>query len=143
MTSQYKYLGIVVTLLALCAVMFMLGANDVQKDFDAYKQKQTILAQEQALKAKQTELENAKRTDAITQFYENNIARLNAALRVRPAANSNTVSAVAPGSQSADGTRPAAPGACEGTEFYDRAMKTELMLESWQAWAQSQNFPVQ
>lgn len=135
-------------MIVVIAIVFFygvrVGENHIQVQFDAYKKQQTILVQQQAIKAKQQEIENAKRTNATAVAYEDNIRRLRAALRLHNSTRSRaTVSATAVCATGVDGSGTASQGTDEGTGFYERALKTELMLESWQEWARNQKLPIQ
>lgn len=148
MLKQYEVAFILAGLFIACASLFIagyhIGTEHVQLQFDSYKKQQIILAQEQEIKAKQQEIENANRATAVSNAYENDLAKLRNALRMRDqASHTAAVSAVASCTASANGTGTAPSGIATNPEFIERAMKTELMLESWQDWAKKNKFPIQ
>ncbi len=147
--AQYKLAIQIVVLAVLVSGLYVLGwvagRHGCEHDFAAYKQQQQVLVAQQQAAAKTQELENEKRTYLVAQAYTDDLNRLNAVLlRMRQQASaSSPVPAATLGSQGTHANAPSSERACEGTEFYGRALKAELMLEGWQKWAKEQKLAVQ
>jgi hypothetical protein len=149
MLKTYEYAfaaGILgVGLIVLFLVGYRTGYHHVEVEFNTYKAKQQHLVEQMAIKAKEREIENDKRTTEVAHSYEDRLARVNAALRLRHAKPRRRASVPAaaecPSGFNAHGT--AASAVAKNRRFYDAAVKTELMLEAWQNWATRQHIPVQ
>lgn len=148
MPNTYLMLAKVAGLMFLVATAFFWGVHSgksrVQFQFDAYKQQQTILAQQQELKAKEQEAANERVTYEMGTAYASDLAHLRASLeRMRKQqAASSSVPAATGSTQTANAGGTAEGRTCEGTEFYTKALTAELMLEAWQKWAVEQHIPV-
>ena len=99
----------------------------------------TAKAQDEA--AKQKEADNDKQTYELTKSYLATTAQLNDALDRLHKVNSGKVPGSALGSKIPDGYTAVEGGTCQSA-FYDKALKTELMVEGFQEYVVRQRIPV-
>ena len=149
MTSPYillaKFVGVSLVLIALYALGWHKGSDHVQMAFDNYKQAQTVAQQQNALAAKNKELENETATQQIADAYNGTIDTLNARLagmRSAAAPDTRTVRCTSVSTPQADGTQPQPAGSNAGDEFYSACLTDALTLKAWQDWASAQHIPV-
>ena len=149
MSSPYillaKFVGVSLVLIALYALGWHKGSDHVQTAFDNYVQAQTVAQQQNALAAKNKELENETATQQIADAYNGTIDTLNARLagmRNATAPDTRTVRCTAVSAETPDATKSQSPGSNAGDEFYSACLTDALTLKAWQDWATVQHIPV-
>jgi len=97
---------------------------------------------DQSFTVKQKEKENEDQTKFVAQSMDNYYKHLESD-RLQHLSSSILGSAKTPASdQKNGGSRASSLGACYGTEFYFKALKTEIRLEEWLEWQKVQHIPV-
>lgn len=135
--------------IAILAVVFLsglgMGWSFEHDKFVAYKSQIDTLAKEKTEQVKLKDNENEEQTRIIAKTYDAEIIRLrNALTRLRnDSGNTNTLPTTPEGSQSPYGASCEQCRTCEGTEFYENALKDALKVQMWQEWAIRQRIPVE
>lgn len=149
---MFKFLEPYIIWIRLGALLFALalaamGGYHLEKyRFDAYKADAIAARDKQIIEAQNKEAENAKNTYIVAQAYNDRADRLAAELeRLRHQSGYNgSVPILTEGSAGTHepGAAPSGASSCSAG-FYDKALRTEMMLEAWQDWARKQHIPVE
>lgn len=139
---MFKYLGIGLIILAMLTGAYYKGYAHEHDKLLSYQAQVKQEQLDQSSVIKQKEKENEDQTKFVAQSMDNYYKHLESD-RLQHISSSGSSSAKTPASnQENGGSGTSSLGACYGTEFYYKALKTEIRLEEWLEWQKVQHIPV-
>lgn len=138
----FKYLGIGLFIFTILAGAYYKGYAHEHDKLVAF---QAQVKQEQADQVsviKQKEKENEDKTKFVAQSMDSYYKHLESDRLQHLSSSINSATETPASNKENGGTGTSSLGACYGTEFYFKALKTEIRLEEWLEWQKVQHIPV-
>ena len=137
----YKYLGIGFLLFGLIAGAYYKGYAHEHEKLVVYQTQVSQAALDQARTTKLKDEENAQTTDAVANYYDDQLTALTQRLQYLKDHPSSLPKA--PNSAKSPDAATSEPSrTCQDTEFYGNALEDALKVEAWQKWANEQHLQI-